>query len=922
MKHAEARTTYLRDYHPPAFNIETTELHFDLYEDHAKVVSRLLFIRNDQAPDKTSGETSDETSAEISDEGSNKKQPDLLVLHGKMLQLECLKLDGIDLHDDQYLLDDDSLSIPDLSQLLGKPATRFTLECHTRIEPQNNKALEGLYKSKRMFCTQCEAEGFRRITYYLDRPDVMSSFTTTITADRGKYPTLLSNGNKVASGSVEAMPERHWVRWEDPFKKPCYLFALVAGDLSCLEDSFTTVSGREVSLQIFVEEKDIDKCDHAMVSLKNAMTWDEEVYGREYDLDIFMIVAVDDFNMGAMENKGLNIFNTSCVLANPKTTTDMAFQRVEAVVAHEYFHNWSGNRVTCRDWFQLSLKEGFTVFRDSEFSADMGSRTVKRVQDVSLLRTVQFAEDGGPMAHSVRPDSYMEISNFYTVTIYEKGAEVVRMIHLMLGPEKFRAGSDLYFQRHDGQAVTTEHFVKAMEDASGVDLGQFRNWYSQAGTPVLSIEGSYDAVAKRYTLLIEQSCPDTPGQNKKQAFHIPLRVGLIARDGAAQPLRLSHEAVDSAASTDRVLALTEASQQFVFEDIEQEPVPSLLRSFSAPVRLHFDYTSEDLFFLMVHDSDGFNRWNASQQLANGIILQQQALLESGKANTVPDMLIRAYSEVMDMQLADEKLDRAMVAQLLSLPTESLLIEQAEIANIDSIHATRNFLIEGIASSLQHKFAEVFQRNQMMGEYRADADAIACRSLKNLALFYLVRNGEEQWLQACQAQFDTATNMTDQMAALRCLVNSSTELGATLAQQALESFYQQWRHEPLVVDQWFVVQATCQLPGNLSRVLQLMDHPDFQMKNPNKVRSLIGAFCGQNHANFHNIDGTGYEFLADQVLVLDEFNPQIASRLLMPLTRWKKFETRRQAAMQAQLRRIKAEPSLSRDVFEIVEKSTV
>lgn len=900
MKNAQARTTYLKDYRPSAFTIETTELHFDLFEDHATVVSTLLFKRSEKA------------SAE---------EVDTLVLHGQLLVLEKLIVEECVLEKHQYLLDEETLTIPDLNLLLGKSADEFRLQCHTRIEPQENTALEGLYKTKHMFCTQCEAEGFRRITYYLDRPDVMSKFTTTLTADREKYPILLSNGNRIASGAVETDATRHWVTWQDPFAKPSYLFALVAGDLVSLDDSFTTCSNRQISLQIFVEEKDIDKCDHAMLALKNAMRWDEEVYGREYDLDIFMIVAVDAFNMGAMENKGLNIFNTSCVLANPKTTTDAGFQRVEAVVAHEYFHNWSGNRVTCRDWFQLSLKEGFTVFRDSEFSADMGSRTVKRVEDVSFLRTIQFAEDAGPMAHSVTPDSYMEISNFYTVTIYEKGAELIRMISLLLGAEDFRAGTDLYFARHDGQAVTTEHFIQAMEDASGVDLAQFRRWYKQAGTPTLTVEATYDAATSQYTLTLQQSCPDTPGQSNKQPLHIPFRLGLIGSEGKPLPLKLVGENQVAAGALDRVFAITQQTQQIVFEDVKQAPVPSLLRSLSAPVRLKFDYTREDLFFLMVHDTDGFNRWNASQMLAMDIITELQRRRAEGQALSVPDILTKAYSGVLASALSDDALDKAMVAQLLSLPTESFLIEQAAVAEVESIHAVREFLADGLARELQGQFSEVYAVNQTTSEFSVDAAAMAQRALKNLALSYLVRSGDERWLQTCQSQFATATNMTDQLAALRCLVNSATELGVELGQQALASFYQQWQQEPLVVDQWFVVQAACQLPSTLAQVKQLLDHRDFDIKNPNKVRSLIGVFCGQNHTGFHQKTGAGYEFLADQVLVLDKLNPQIASRLLTPLTRWSKFDAHRKQLMQVQLRRIKAEPSLSKDVFEIVEKST-
>ncbi len=904
MKNAQARTTYLKDYLPPNFLIETTELDFDLYEDCATVVAKLLFVRN-----------------ELTGEEAKQSASDTLVLNGQDQVLEELILEGKKLEPGDYLLDDETLTIPALASLLGRAADRFTLQIRTRLEPQNNTALEGLYKSRKMFCTQCEAEGFRRITYYLDRPDVMSRFTTTIRADAEKYPVLLSNGNMIASGKEEGDANRHWVSWEDPFKKPSYLFALVAGDLVSLDDTFITASGREIALRIFVEEKDLDKCDHAMRSLKNSMRWDEEKFGREYDLDIFMIVAVDDFNMGAMENKGLNIFNTSCVLANPHTTTDFAFQRVEAVVAHEYFHNWSGNRVTCRDWFQLSLKEGFTVFRDSEFSADMGSRTVKRVEDVNLLKTVQFAEDAGPMAHSVRPDSYMEISNFYTVTIYEKGSEVVRMISLLLGPEKFRAGTDLYFERHDGQAVTTEDFVKAMEDASGIDLTQFRRWYTQAGTPVLSIESRYDADKRQWVLSVQQSCPDTPGQSNKLPFTIPLRMGLLRSDGSEIPLRLAGE-TDKENKLDRVLEVTERSQEFVFTDVDEAPVPSLLRGFSAPVRLNYDYAPEDLLFLMVNDSDGFNRWNAAQLLAIDSLDKLQAARSAGDALQTPALLEKAFAKVLDSVISNPEQDKAMIAHLLTLPTESFLIEQATLADVEAIHETREFMANEIARIHHDKFATIYKDNDANWEFKVDAKSVARRALKNLALSYLVRSDDEDWIQRCYWQFEGASNMTDQMAALRCLVNSAHPVARELAEKALTEFYDAWQHEALVVDQWLIVQATCSLPGTLGKVKSLLEHPDFEIRNPNKVRSLIGVFGAQNHINFHQRDGAGYEFLADQALVLDKLNPQIASRLLTPLTRWKKYDSERQALMQVQLRRIKADPGLSKEVFEVVEKSVV
>lgn len=897
MRDSQARTIYLKDYQPPAFRIEQTDLVFELYEDHAVVSSTLVL-----QPNVSDGILPD----------------DALVLQGQQLVLQHLALNGTPLSEGDYLLDSESLTIPGLRQRLGDGFSEFTLRCQTRIEPQNNTALEGLYRSGNMFCTQCEAEGFRRITYYLDRPDVMSVFTTTIVAERSRYPVLLSNGNPIASGTDDKDSSRHWAKWHDPFRKPCYLFALVAGSLEHIEDKFVTVSGREVALRIFVEAKDLDKCDHAMLALKNAMRWDEEVYGREYDLDIFMIVAVDAFNMGAMENKGLNIFNTSCVLANPATTTDSAFQRVEAVVAHEYFHNWSGNRVTCRDWFQLSLKEGFTVFRDSEFSADMGSRAVKRIEDVALLRTAQFAEDAGPMAHPIRPDSYMEISNFYTLTVYEKGAEVVRMISQLLGAENFRKGTDLYFERHDGQAVTTEDFVRAMEDASGVDLIQFRNWYTQAGTPVLTISSQYDADRHEFTLTVRQSCPPTPGQSEKRPFHIPLRMGLLDPQGKELALVLEGESA-SGAVFDRVLEITQPEERFTFIDIDAPPVPSLLRGFSAPVRLHYDYPLKALYFLMVHDTDGFNRWNASQQLSVRII---ERLVADGAALNdadFPEILASAFEGVLRAVLNDPTLDKAMIAQLLSLPPESYLIEVAEQADVDAIHAAREFLCNSLALRHRELFQQVFQANQEGGPFTVDADAVARRALKNLALGYLLRSGEPAAIDACRRQFAEAHNMTDQHAALRLLVHADA-VPDELRREALDSFYRQWSHEPLVVDQWFTIQATRPATGNLGRVQELLQHEKFTLRNPNKVRAVVGAFCGTNHVNFHRQDGSGYRFLADQVLVLDKLNPQIASRLLTPLTRWKKFDPQRQLLMKEQLQRIRAEAELSRDVFEVVEKS--
>ncbi|MGB3609761.1 MAG: aminopeptidase N [Cellvibrio sp.] len=888
----QPQAIHLKDYRVPDYLIDKTDLHVDLHEDHTLVTSSLRLRRNPAATGAVSQ----------------------LVLDGCEMTLRTITIDGRTLSESEYQLDEEHLS------LLNPPA-EFVLQTQVEIKPQLNTSLEGLYKSRTMFCTQCEAEGFRKITYYLDRPDVMSEFTTTIVADKSRYPVLLSNGNLIEQG--ELPQGRHFATWHDPFKKPSYLFALVAGDLEHIEDRFTTVSGRDVTLKIFVEAKDLDKCDHAMTSLKNSMRWDEEVYGREYDLDIFMIVAVDDFNMGAMENKGLNIFNTSCVLAKPETTTDEGFQRVEGVVAHEYFHNWSGNRVTCRDWFQLSLKEGFTVYRDAEFSADMGSRTVKRVEDVSLLRTAQFAEDAGPMAHPIRPESYIEISNFYTLTIYEKGAEVIRMLANLLGPENFRKGTDLYFERHDGQAVTTEDFVAALADASGRDLTQFKRWYSQAGTPRLHVTDSYDEDAREYTLHIKQSCPPTPECQNKLPFHIPVAMGLLG-SGGSLPLKIKGQAPDfeTADNTHMVLELTEAEQTFVFEGVNEKPVPSLLRGFSAPVKLNYNYSREALMLLMSRDDDGFCRWDASQQLALQVIGDVMQAWQRGEdlaGVAIDTRLIEAYRSV----LQDVSLDKAMVAYMLSLPTEAYLSELADVIDVEAIHYGRLHVRRAIAEALQEEFAQIYRAYDHQQPYAATADAIAARSLKNVAFAYLMLLDDQQWIQAGQLQYQQANNMTDRMAALSQLVNSRSSAAQALAASALEDFYQRWQDESLVVNQWISVQASCSLPNTLAKVRQLQQHPAYDPKNPNKIRALVSAFCNANAINFHAVqDGKaeGYRFLADEVLRLNTQNPQIASRLLVPLTKWKKYNTERQGLMKAELERIRAEPKLSKDVYEVVSKS--
>ncbi|MEZ0148405.1 MAG: aminopeptidase N [Candidatus Reddybacter sp.] len=883
LRDSQPKIIRLEDYQPPLYLIDKTDLRFELGEEETLVKAALQFRRNPKAESSTTDNT--------------------LRLHGQELDFRSLAIDGQTVSAEHYQLGAEELVISDVPE-------QFLLESVVAIKPQENTSLEGLYKSRTMYCTQCEAEGFRKITWYLDRPDVMSEFTTTVEADKSLYPLLLSNGNPVASGDT---PDgRHWVTWHDPFKKPAYLFALVAGSLSCIEDSFTTMSDREVALRIYVEEKDLDKCDHAMQSLKNAMTWDEEVYGREYDLDIFMIVAVDDFNMGAMENKGLNIFNTSCVLAKSETTTDAGFQRVEAVVAHEYFHNWSGNRVTCRDWFQLSLKEGFTVFRDAEFSADMGSPTVKRVEDVNFLRTLQFAEDGGPTAHPVQPASYMEISNFYTLTIYEKGAEVVRMLHTLLGPVLFRAGSDLYFERHDGEAATIDDFIAAMKDVSGRDFSTFVHWYTQGGTPRLVVSGEYDSGAQSYRLELSQSCPATPESSEKQPFHVPIRLGLV---GAAGDLPL-HLQGHANGVTEITYELMQATEILVFENVAEEPIPSLLRGFSAPVKLEFPYSRDQLLHLMRYDSDSFNRWEACNKLALGIL---QGLIDdvlAGRELILDARLIEAYRALLD----DKNADPAMVALMLALPSEAYLSEVAEVIQVGAIHTARQFARRTLAEALKTEFTAIYTTNNCADNYAATGTQIAQRSLKNTALAYLLQTGDSDAIQLAFAQFHNADNMTDTSSALVALVNCPFPAAQKLAKQALFSFYSHWLNESLVVNQWFQIQAWSTVPGGLERVKTLMQHPAFDIKNPNKVRALIAAFCSGNAVNFHAGEGEAYIFLADQVLILDALNPQIASRLITPLTKWRKYPEPASGRMKAELQRVLAKPELSKDVYEIVNKS--
>ena len=878
MRDATPQTVYLIDYTPPEYLISTVDLRFELDETQTQVYAELSLQRNPASPVSGAG----------------------LTLVGENLELISLAINEQRLSATDYTLTPESLTLHNVPQ--DQP---FTLSIHNQIDPKANTALEGLYLSNDMLCTQCEAQGFRKITWFLDRPDVMSRFTTTLIADRNKYPILLSNGNKVAQGKL--CDKRHWVRWEDPFAKPCYLFALVAGQLEKVEDFFITASGRRVTLQIFVESHNVDKCEHAIQSLKNAMRWDEQTYGLEYDLDLYMIVAVDHFNMGAMENKGLNVFNTKFVLARPDTATDSDYEHIEGVIGHEYFHNWSGNRVTCRDWFQLSLKEGFTVFRDQQFSGDQTSPAVKRIEDVNALRTRQFAEDAGPLAHPVRPEAYIEINNFYTLTVYEKGAEVVRMLHTLLGAEGFRKGCDLYFARHDGQAVTCEDFVNALETANDIKLEQFRRWYSQAGTPVLTVNQHFDANAQQLHLTIQQSCPPTPNQPTKLPLHIPIKLGLLAQDGSAAMLH-----IDGKTQTEMTLDLTEAEQTFVFEQLSEQPVVSLLRGFSAPVNLNMSRSLEELAFLLKHDSDTFNRWEAGQQLAVQIIFGLIEDLKQHRPLHLNALMVEAFHSL----LTDEGDDLSYQALLLSLPDESYLAGQMPVIDVDAIHHAREFVKTTLAYALQDDFKRVYLIHHRDESGKFHAGAVGRRRLKNACLGYLNQLESSDTYNLVLEQFEQARNMTDQMAALSAIVNSQHPAKSA----SLDRFYQQWQQEALVIDKWFALQASSSMPNTFATVQALMQHPAFDMKTPNRVRALIGAFSQANPVHFHAQTGEGYRFLADQVLALNTLNPQIASRMVTGFAQWRRYDQHRQNLMKQQLQRIIATQPLSPDVYEIASKS--
>ncbi len=847
------RATHRQDYTPPVFLVETVELEFQLDPGATIVHSRLVLRRNRPGP---------------------------LRLDGLALQLRSISLDGTTLPPERYVLDDAGMTIAALPDV-------GVLEITTQIAPAENTELSGLYTSGSNYYTQCEAEGFRRITYFPDRPDVMSRYTVTINADRASCPVLLSNGNPAGSGHAEG--GRHWVRWHDPHPKPCYLFALVAGDLVDVHDNFTTASGRAVALNIWVRRGDEGRCGHAMDSLKRSMKWDEDVFGLEYDLDVFNIAAVSDFNMGAMENKGLNVFNTKYVLASAETATDGDYQGIETVVAHEYFHNWTGNRVTCRDWFQLSLKEGLTVFRDQEFSSDMGSRAVKRLKDVRRLRAAQFPEDAGPMAHPVRPDSYIEIDNFYTPTVYDKGAEVVRLLHTRVGAANFRRGMDLYFQRHDNQAVTIEDFVAAMQDASGIDLGGFKRWYGQAGTPEVTVEDSHDAAARRYTLTLRQRTPATPGQPDKAPLPIPVAMGLLDANGQQ--------------IAERLLLLEAAEQSFVFEDVATPPVPSLLRGFSAPVRL-LGVAQERLRFLAVHDSDPFVRWESGQQYATAVMLEMIA--------TPATPFDSALAEAVEATLAGAARDPAFAAEALLLPGEAFVADQMAVAEPEAIHAVRERLKGEIAQRCAASLRRTYDAMAATDPASITGEAIGRRALRNVCLGYLAT----QDVALAKAQFDAGRNMTEVLAALDALAGTETpERDAALA-----AFHARWRGDDLVLDKWFSIQAMAARPNAIAEVRALYAHPDFDLKNPNRARSLIGAFAAGNHVRFHDASGEGYRFLADAVIALDLINGQTAARMVGPLGQWRRQNAQRGALMQRELQRVLAQPKLSRGTYEKVAKA--
>jgi len=871
MRTEEPRAIHLKDYEQPAYWVDGIDLDFALNPNATRVKAKISFRRRD---------------------GVAAGAP--LVLDGAELKLIAVGIDGAALAADRFEATPETLTVKDV------PAS-FTLEAEVEINPAANTALEGLYLSNGIFCTQCEAESFRRITYYLDRPDVMAPFHVRMTADKKAYPVLLSNGDPVAQGEND--DGTHWAEWRDPHNKPAYLFALVAGDLVGLKDTFTTCSGRKVDLGIWVREEDADKCDFAMDALKRSMKWDEEAFGREYDLGVFNIVAVNDFNFGAMENKGLNIFNSSVILARPDTATDDNYARIESVIAHEYFHNWTGNRITCRDWFQVCLKEGFTVYRDQRFSEDMREKNVERIGQVLDLRDRQFLEDAGPLAHPPRPESYISIDNFYTATVYEKGAELMRMMATLLGPEDYRKASDLYFSRHDGEAATVEDMIKAIEDASGKDLTQFRNWYSQAGTPHVTAHGVWDEAAQTYELTLSQETKPTPGQPKKEPQHIPVLMGLVGASGEAIPVRLEGDN-EIHVETSRVVEFTKAKQTFRFTNVAERPVPSLFRQFSAPVWLDDDLSPADRRHLMAHDEDPFNRWEAGQAYARALLMD--AVKAGGKAELDTD-----FAEAMRKILLDEALDPAFKAQALMLPTEQELGQLSDVIDPDAIHTARKGLVKGLAALLESDLRATYDALASGEPFAPTAAQAGRRALRNRCLGYLSSLETKETDDLVFAHFTGATNMTDELAALSILVNSNS----SHREGALKAFYDKWQKDPLVVNKWFSVQATSSRDGALGSIEALADHPAFTLKNPNRARALVAAFGFMNQRHFNDAGGEGYKWFADQIIAWDGINPTVTARSVTAFETWHRFDETRQAHAKAQIQRILDHKGISKNLFE-------
>ncbi|EIK4809544.1 aminopeptidase N [Vibrio parahaemolyticus] len=857
---------YRKDYQAPSHTITDIDLTFDLYDNDTIVTALSKVVQ--------------------------KGESTTLELDGEGLELRSVKVDGEDWAHHE---------VKEASLVLSDLPAEFELEIITKIDPEANTALEGLYKSGGAFCTQCEAEGFRRITYYLDRPDVLAKYTTKVIADKATYPYLLSNGNRIAQG--EAENGRHWVQWQDPHPKPAYLFALVAGDFDVLRDKYTTMSGRNVDLEIFVDKGNLDRAGHAMTSLINSMKWDEERFGLEYDLDIYMIVAVDFFNMGAMENKGLNIFNSKFVLANDQTATDRDYLGIEAVIGHEYFHNWTGNRVTCRDWFQLSLKEGLTVFRDQEFSSDLGSRAVNRIDNVRIIRGPQFAEDASPMSHPIRPDKVIEMNNFYTLTVYEKGSEVIRMYHTLLGEEGFQKGMKLYFERHDGTAATCEDFVSAMEDATGVDLKQFRLWYSQSGTPTLRVNSEYNAEAKTYALTVEQFTEATQDQAEKQALHIPFDIELYDSKGQTIPLIINGESVHN------VLDIKQDKQTFVFENVAEQPVPSLLREFSAPVKLEYDYSDAELIFLMKHATNDFARWDASQMLLAKYIRQNVNNVQTGNEVQLSEDLIDAFRGV----LLDENLEPAFIAQVFSLPSINEITGWYKQIDVDAVDTVLNSITASLSAALEDELSATYHTLKQ-AEYTIDHAAIGKRALRNQCLQFLAHTDKGNTL--VKAQYEAANNMTDTIAAMSAANSAQLEC----REELMADYSDKWKHDGLVMDKWFALQGTNPAEDALEKVKATMNHEAFSLKNPNRTRSLIGSFLAANPVRFHDKSGSGYQFAGEILRQLNDSNPQVASRMIDPLLKFRKYDEARQAMIRAELEKLKAMDNLAKDLFEKVTKA--